>query len=94
MEGLRGVIVEGANLELEGFGFVEKVLLQGGEVVGELLPEECAASHQRGLTLELVKARRLSQLAQLAGIGDGPHGYGGCGCCCCCALRENPNWNG
>ena len=71
-EGVRGGVVEGVNLALEGFGFVVEVLLEGGEVVGELLPEEGAAGHERGLALELVEAR-LSQLAQLAWIGDGPH---------------------
>lgn len=73
VEGLVGLVIESVNLAFESFGFVTEVLFEGGEVVGEFLPEEGAAGHEGGLALEVVKAG-LSQLAQLAGIGDGPHG--------------------
>lgn len=60
-EGLVGAVVEGGDLVLEGLGFGEEVLFEGGEVVGEFLPEEGAAGHERGLALEVVEAG-LSQL--------------------------------
>ncbi|KAM2786977.1 hypothetical protein PS2_007809 [Malus domestica] len=67
-----GLLLQSLDFELDGLRFLQEVLLEGQEVVGELLPEESAAGHERGLPLELVEARR-SQLSQLAGIGDRPH---------------------
>lgn len=86
VEGGGGVVVEGENLVLESFRFVEKVLFKGGEVVGEFLPEEGAAGHEGGLALEVVEAGRRSKLANLAGIGGGRHGGGGE------KRRRNPSW--
>lgn len=56
MEGLVGLVIEGANFALESFRFVEEVFLEGSEVVGEFFPEESTAGHEGSLALKLVEA--------------------------------------
>ncbi|KAM2131214.1 hypothetical protein ACFX1Q_012758 [Malus domestica] len=57
-----GLLLQSLDFELDGLRFLQEVLLEGQEVVGELLPEESAAGHERGLPLELVEARGVNSV--------------------------------
>lgn len=48
--------MEGLELVVDGLGFGEEVLLEGGEVGGEVFPEEGAGGEKGGLFFQFIEA--------------------------------------